>query len=245
MHDQYERIAHAYREARKAPMSLFLEAPSVLKAIGNLEGKRAIDFACGEGFYTRMLKGRGASVVVGIDLSPQMIELAEEEERRAPLGVSYFVADVAEKPKFGAFDLATAIFLFNYAEDVDALDNMVSGVFENLAPNGRLLAVVPNPAFVNGRKDTLPYGYFVEELERGSCGARFKMTFYGASEFSIECMQWDRPTYEAALARNGFSSIEWMPFEVTPEGLCAFGEAFWDAALTNPKSIILSAIKAS
>lgn len=243
MDDQYQDIGAAYREARQAPSSLFLEAPSVVDAIGRLDGKRAIDFACGEGFYSRILKRLGASVVVGVDFSPQMIELARRDEDRAPLGVSYLVGDASVKRKFGTFDIATAVFLFNYAEDIETLESMVSNVSDNLSDNGRLLAVVPNPDFVNGRKDTLPYGYFIEELQRSETGARYRMHFYGASEFSIECMQWDRPTYETVLARNGFSQIEWIRFEVTPEGILEFGEEFWRATLSNPKSVILSAVK--
>ncbi len=152
---------------------------------------------------------------------------------------------LVRKRKFGTFDVATAVFLVNYADDIAALESMVSIVSDNLGPDGRLVAVVPNPDFINGRKDTLPYGYFIEELQREDSGARFRMYFYGASEFSIECMQWDRATYESALTRNGFSRIEWIPFEVTREGLLALGHEFWRAALANPKSIILSAVKGS
>jgi SAM-dependent methyltransferase len=35
-----------------------------------------VDIACGEGYYTRLLRRREAGKVVGIDLSERMIELA-------------------------------------------------------------------------------------------------------------------------------------------------------------------------
>ncbi len=67
----------------------------------------------------------------------------------------------------GAFDVATAAFLFNYAEDEQTLARMFRSVAANVIPDGRLVAVVPNPDFINGRDDTLPYGFFLEEIGKG------------------------------------------------------------------------------
>ena len=39
-----------------------------------------LDVACGEGFYTRMIRERGAARVTGIDLSQGMIDLARKQE---------------------------------------------------------------------------------------------------------------------------------------------------------------------
>jgi toxoflavin synthase len=41
-----------------------------------------LDLACGEGFYTRLLRQTGAGRVVGVDLSAGMIALARQEEAR-------------------------------------------------------------------------------------------------------------------------------------------------------------------
>lgn len=45
-------------------------------------GKRVLDLACGEGRYSRLIKERGgpSSRVVALDLSDEMIQLAEEDE---------------------------------------------------------------------------------------------------------------------------------------------------------------------
>ena len=64
--------------------------------------------ACGEGFYTRLLKRAGASEVTGVDISAEMIQLAEEEERRQPLGCRYVQADVAAFEPAGPVDLVVA-----------------------------------------------------------------------------------------------------------------------------------------
>jgi SAM-dependent methyltransferase len=250
MKDQYRQISESFRDARQAPATTFLEAPSFIAAVGDVSDTSVIDFACGEGYYTRLLKKRGAASVLGVDLSPQMIDLAREQERQEPLGVDYAVGDAARMGAPGApgapgpFDLATAVFLFNYAETVETLNAMLETVAANLTRDGRLVAVVPNPDFVNGRRDTLPYGYYLDEIGRFPSCLRTRMTFTGDAPFSIEFTQWDRRTYETALAQAGFRDICWTHFTVTADGVEKLGAAFWQATLENPKSLILSARKA-
>lgn len=243
MKDQYRGISESFRDARQAPATTFLEAPSFVGAIGEIENKRIIDFACGEGYYTRLLKKLGAASVLGVDLSPQMIDLARDQERQEPLGVEYATGDASRMGCLGSFDIATAIFLFNYADTVEILKAMLDTVAANLKRNGRLVSVVPNPEFVNGRRDTLQYGYFLEEIGRSSSCVKSRMTFAGEVPFSIEFTQWDRQTYEEALAQAGFRDMLWTSFTVTEEGVQKLGADYWKAALENPKSIILSARK--
>ncbi len=244
MKDQYQGISLSFRDAREAPVTAWLEAPSFVKAVGDVKNSKIIDFACGEGYYTRLLKKLGAASVLGIDLSPQMIALAREQERQSPLGVDYAIGDASSVGSLGSFDIATAVFLFNYAETVEILKAMIDMVASNLKSDGRLVSVVPNPEFVNGRRDTLQYGYFLEEIGRSPSSLRSRMTFTGDVPFSIEFTQWDRRTYDSTLAQAGFHDICWTPFTVTDEGVQKSGAEYWKATLENPKSIILSARKA-
>jgi ubiquinone/menaquinone biosynthesis C-methylase UbiE len=50
--------------------------------IGDPSSKSVLDIACGEGFYTRMIRQRGAAKIAGVDLSEGMIELAESRKRQ-------------------------------------------------------------------------------------------------------------------------------------------------------------------
>jgi 2-polyprenyl-3-methyl-5-hydroxy-6-metoxy-1,4-benzoquinol methylase len=52
-----------------------------------------IDIASGEGFYTRMIRQRGAAKVTGVDLSEKMIGLARASEAQQRLGIDYIVGD--------------------------------------------------------------------------------------------------------------------------------------------------------
>ncbi len=243
MKDQYRTISGQYSQARKDDVTNFLETPSVQALLGDISGASAIDYACGTGHYSRLLRKLGAGYVLGVDLSPAMIEAARREEEQNRLGVVYEVSDAASDitAVFGSFDVATAIFLFNYAEDEQTLERMFEAVAANLNSDGRLAAVVPNPDFINGRDDMLAYGYFLEEIGKGPESLRVRMSFVGDEDFSIQFTQWSRRAYEEALARAGFADVQWTPFAVSQEGFDRYGHSFWEAILNNPKSVALSA----
>lgn len=243
MKNQYGDISNEFQKARQMPVTEYLELPSVISAVGPITGRSIIDLACGEGFFTRIWKKSGAEKVIGLDLSPEMIGLAVQKEKAWPLGIEYVVADASVKQKIGCFDIATAIFLFNYADDIETLFRMIENVFINLENEGRLIAVIPNPDFINDRKDTLSYGYFIEEIFRDPLSIRVKMTFTEEKPFSIEFTQWSREIYEKTLKAVGFGDISWINFSVSDEGLRKFGPEYWRSTIENPKSIILSAVK--
>ncbi len=73
---QYDSFAAQYEEhAAVAPYNALYDRPATLRLVGDVEGKRVLDAACGPGFYIEQLLARNADVV-GCDASPAMIELA-------------------------------------------------------------------------------------------------------------------------------------------------------------------------
>ena len=51
---------------------------------------------------------------MGVDISPEMIRLANQQEQAEPLGITYRVHDALELPNLGPFELITAIWLLPY-----------------------------------------------------------------------------------------------------------------------------------
>ena len=114
--------------------------------IGDLSEKSVIDIACGEGFYTRMLRQRGAKKVTGVDLSEGMIALARANEAQHQLGIEYVVGDGRALDLGTEYDLAVAAYLLNYAQDRAELGAMCRGIARCLRPGGRFVTVNANPA---------------------------------------------------------------------------------------------------
>jgi SAM-dependent methyltransferase len=90
--EAYDRLAAVWSATTDdGPFNGLLERPALRALIpGRLDGTTVLDAGCGSGAQADWLLGQGASVV-GIDVSPRMIE---EARRRCP-GGRFFVADLA------------------------------------------------------------------------------------------------------------------------------------------------------
>src|SRR5581483_1962544 len=69
MTTNYDPIAEKYKRAKQQPWRTHVESYTLMELIGNVAGKSVVDLACGEGYYTRMLRHAGAAKAVGVDLS--------------------------------------------------------------------------------------------------------------------------------------------------------------------------------
>ncbi len=90
-----------------------------MSQIGNPEGKRILDIGCGPGAYVMSLAARGAGFVLGLDLSPAMLEFAERRIKAHRLekicelqSVNFLEASFDKK-----FDFSLAIGVFDYLAD--------------------------------------------------------------------------------------------------------------------------------
>ena len=146
MTTDYDPIAEQYQRSKQQPWRTFIEAYGLMQLVGDPTGRAALDVACGEGFYTRMLRRQGAAKVAGVDLSAGMVELAREQEARQGLGIEYLVGDVRELRLGQQFDFVVAAYLLNYARDRAELRAMCAGIADCLKPGGRFVTVNCNPA---------------------------------------------------------------------------------------------------
>jgi hypothetical protein len=160
----YDHIGSKYDEYARTATLKSAERYTFFRMGGALEGKRVMDVA-GFGFYTRLLKQRGAAQAVGVDISPEMIRLADRRERAEPLGVTYQVGDAVTLPMLGPLDLVTAVHVLTYATSKDQLLRMFRSVFANLVAGGRFIAYTNNPAFALSKPNSTKYGITVLSLE--------------------------------------------------------------------------------
>jgi ubiquinone/menaquinone biosynthesis C-methylase UbiE len=65
----YDRFSRQFKKSREFPFRTCIEEFMMLQMLGNLAGLTALDLACGEGHYARMLRRHGATRVIGVDIS--------------------------------------------------------------------------------------------------------------------------------------------------------------------------------
>jgi SAM-dependent methyltransferase len=115
--DAYDRLAPVWSATTDlGPFNGWLERPAVRSLVPRpLTGARVLEAACGAGAQCEWLIGLGAEVV-GVDLSPAMIE---ETRRRCQGRGRFLVADLAEPLDLepGSFDGVTCSLALHYLRD--------------------------------------------------------------------------------------------------------------------------------
>ena len=210
-------------------MCLLIEEYTYFNLLGELAGKSLLDLGCGEGFYPRKFRQKGATRVVGVDLSQKMIELAKQEEAREPLGIEYIVADMYELGSLGSFELVVASYLLNYAQTKEQLLKMCQTIYANLKLGGRFVSINNN---LQQPPESYPickkYGVTKSISEPLAEGTPITLTFsVEGQKFSLINYYLSQAIYEWAFRTAGFQEIRWHQPIVSPEGVQEFGNEFW------------------
>lgn len=245
MATDYDAIADDYKRAKQQPWRFYLERYTLLRLVGDLTGLAVLDLACGEGYYTRELRHRGAARVVGVDASEGMIRLARAEEARRPLGIEYRIQDALTLDGSERFDLVLAAYLLNYASTKEVLRAMCAAVGRSLKPGGRFVAVNNNPEqrpedFESSRK----YGFVKStpgELREGA--AVVYTILQDGGSFDITNYWQSTAAHEEALRAARFREIRWHRPRVSPEGQAALANGYWDSFLSDPPVAFLECVR--
>jgi demethylmenaquinone methyltransferase/2-methoxy-6-polyprenyl-1,4-benzoquinol methylase len=173
----YDRRAAEYDDwytgrglhATRARPGWHREVADLVALVRCLEPARTLDVACGTGFLTRELRG----LVVGLDQSPAMIEIAQQ---RIPDGVAVVGDSLALPFADGAFDrVFTGHFYGHLPPDERA------SFLREAARVARELVVVDSAL----RPGVEPAGFQERELLDGSRHRVFKR-YLGADELAAE-----------------------------------------------------------
>jgi ubiquinone/menaquinone biosynthesis C-methylase UbiE len=115
-------------------------APNLLRMLDLKKGEAVLDLACGQGYFSRLVKDLGASVT-GIDLSSQLITLAQERSK----DISYIVAPADDKKlKKESFDKVFTVLAF---ENIKNIDEVMFEIKRILKKEGKFVLVILHPAF--------------------------------------------------------------------------------------------------
>jgi SAM-dependent methyltransferase len=242
---EYGNIGREYQESKRLPFRLHIEEHSMFELLPDLAGRSVVDLACGEGIYSRKILGRGASRVVGVDISPEMVALARQAEEVEPLGVEYVVADVATVAIDEQFDVALCSFLFNYARSRDELRSLVRSVAGLLRPGGCVIGCNDYPDNPPAHFDHYrPYGFVKFGAAEPQEGSTITYRFYNPDGSVFEIDNYFLPTeaYRTEFKDAGFTSFDWVMPTVSTEGQSSFTPGYWDAYLGSPPMVSFRAV---
>lgn len=229
---EYDAIADAYRASKDLPFRR-VEGHTLFAILGDIRGRDILDLACGEGHYSRRMKRAGAASVTGVDLSSEMIRLAEETERNEPLGCRYLCRDAADFEGSEVADTVVAMFLLNYAQDAEQLRRFVRVCYGACRPGGRFVGVndnIANPP--RGEVSYEKYGFWKTCRPDPEEGEPIVYRFLGpgGEPFEFRNFYLKPETYADAFREAGFRDFRWSGLTAPEESK---DDPFWDDLLRN------------
>ena len=239
--EEYDAIAEEYRDSKRLPFRDCIERYTLFELLGDIREQSILDMACGDGFYTRLLKQAGASNVKGIDISEEMIRLAEADERRHPRGCTYLRQDVAAfQPRQGV-DVVVAMYLLNYARTAEELQRFCQVCHDALRPGGRLVGFndnVRNPPRGTVSWKQYGIGKSCALSPREGDAILYTITNSDGRGFQFNNYYLSPATYSDAFRAAGFREFRWLDCLLHP---AQRGNPFWNAFMTDPPVVPFAA----
>jgi len=239
----YDAIAERYRESKWLLFRHYVERYTLVELLGDLRGRTVLDLACGEGVYARQFKRSGAAAVTGVDLSREMVALAEAEERRDPLGCRYVCEDAAAFTPQAPVDVVVAIYLLNYARTRPALERFFRACYRALGSGGRLVGFNDNM-----RRPPQPGASLAEYGLERTCPhppsegdvIQYRITNHDGRSFEFENYYLEPATYTAAARDAGFDDFRWVDALLDPS---EHGDPYWSEFMAQAPLTAFTASK--
>ncbi len=203
-----------------------MQYPSLMRELGDVNGRRILDIGCGDGIFAELLAKSGAAEVVGFDKSENLIAHAKQSSLKACLGDKlHFVVSEPEDFGAGPFDVAVSNMVLPYAENEGHLKVFFETANRNLAPQGKFVSVTLNPVgeFVAGGVPNRR----ITRLDDGGIQIEFLDPATQKTQITAVVNQFSKVVYERAISDSGFTKVTWKDLSPTPEGVQKLGQEFW------------------
>ncbi|CAI2349898.1 unnamed protein product [Caenorhabditis sp. 36 PRJEB53466] len=227
-----------------------LITPTIKKAFGDiLNEKSVLDVGCGNGHYSFDFLKWGATRVVGIDNSEEMIDICNSQKTQDAENIHFEKSDISEFSLKSKFDVATAFFVLQFVHDKQKLKQAIQNISDHLVSGGVLFGLIPN-----GVEGVRPPDRMGEKLgaqiqkEPGSPfidGELVNINFYGNGEVcgSATIALHSRQFYEKCFSESGFGQVEWIAPHFTDHARQLLGDQFCNQFLSPPCDIMFKCVK--
>ncbi len=201
----WDIASDAYADAQENGIDFYrlnFFGPAMIVACGDVDGLSVLDLGCGTGYFSREMAKRGASPVLGVDISPKQIEHALRHEQNERLGIEYQIGDAADLVEIlreKSFDLVTACVSL-----VDMPDpaRVIRGSYCLLKDRGRLVITNTHPV-----TDTMS-----REWVRDEDGNKVGLSIANYFDEQPFVVKWMRNSlkYTFETTGNNFTLQTWM-----------------------------------
>lgn len=187
-----------------------LTHPAVSSLLGDINRKRLLDFGCGFGDYTRILKDAGADVT-GIDTSIKMLEKARKDNP----DIEFIHIKECEMPfKENSFGFVVSNFVLIVIDSKEKLQDIVDGIFRVIKPGGRFIFTIPHPCFLDKDHFTVR-NIFDEEFDYNRVGYNYSLMLKNSDGSEIRIGEYTDYHYRIqdyldVLMRAGFSISDFI-----------------------------------
>lgn len=263
---EYAHAAPTYNDFASLPLGQ-LESQLVKAALGtDCAGATVLDLGGGSGVHARTAIELGAAAVDIVDISPDMLKIAEQVEKESAgrngnekKVVRFFEADVSKplshlplrdkNENEGGYDVVMANWIFSYAPSIEILEGMFRNIAHYLKPGGRFIGVREH-----GRKNLErekayeKYGVscpWIEDLPEKN-GQKSKVILHGTRgnppiELVAETLEIVYSSSTELHEKYGLVDVgvvEWGDAEVVRKN-----KEFWKAFLDDPPFAVATAVK--
>ena len=209
----------------------------VLAALGDLEGKNILDGGCGEGYLSREIHRRGATVT-GLDVSASLIEAAISERDRLKLArLTHYVAGLEAIPEDDAtFDAVVCNHVMTDVEDAAEALKEISRVTKI---GGKLVILMLHPCFYTAHAERNASGSI--PVDRYFNTRNISQNFKVAGVSSPDKVHMNfRPLeyHTTAILQSGYVIAQLSEPHPSPE---QFQDAWWQDNFVKPLFMLIVA----
>ena len=146
--DDTEAALRAYMDQQSKAYSR-VKNDFVRELLGDLAGKRFLDFGCGGGMFTVHAAKSGASMILGVDAEPSVLETARLFAAKEDVDQLCRFVSSANFPRFAPGTLFDVILIKDVLEHVEHDDELLRTARRFTAPGGRIVLSTQNSLSMN------------------------------------------------------------------------------------------------
>jgi SAM-dependent methyltransferase len=180
----------------------FRDLPAILAE--HVSGRRALDFGCGTGRSSRLLRDIGYDVI-GVDIAEAMIR---EARRLDPSGTYHLIGDGDfTRLARAAFDLVLSAFTFDNVATAEGKVRLLTGIRDLLAPAGRAVLIVSSPEMYTHEWVSFSTKEFAENRRARAGDVVRIVNLEIADRTPCEDVLWTDEAYHETFRRSGLAQL--------------------------------------